>query len=146
METVSYYDEICYTRKINVASKFILIANNIDGRVNFNFCEFNDFEDVKNKLPQILLDTKGEGEWDMKLYQVPDNYRIAMKYEYYRHPNRGKLIYCHSYMDSPIKKIIFNKGHIIIVGLYLEIEENWLSEDIFYEKDVMIEIKKIRLK
>lgn len=65
-------------------SKFLLIGNNIDGFVRFGIQEFENFEEVKKKLPKIIEELKYEGEWKLSLYQVADNYRISYQYEYYR--------------------------------------------------------------
>jgi len=146
MNTPICFDEKNYSHKINKASKFILIGNNIDGGVEFNFCEFKDFKEVEVKLPEILYKLKAFGEWDLKLYQVEDSYKVVKKYGYYRYPKKGKLIYCYDYQEIPIKEIKFEKNIVIFIGVQLDVEENWLSEDVFYENNVMIEIKRLYIK
>jgi hypothetical protein len=145
MKTPIYYNEKTYTCKINKAAKFILIGNNIDGFVEFNFCEFKNFKTVEEELPVILFSLKACGEWDIKLYQVEDSYEIVRKYGYYKYPKKGKLIYTHSYMDSPIKDVQFRTKSIIFIGCVLEVEENWLTDEVFYIEDLMIEITKVNI-
>ena len=145
MKTPIYYTEKSYTRTIDKNAKFILIGNNIDGFVNFKFCEFENFEDVKTKLPKILYELQGEGEWDLKLYQVNDSYKIARKYGYYKIPKKGKLIYSHSYMDCAVKDVQIKVKSILFIGCQLDVEENSLSEEVFYEKDLMIEVTKLNI-
>lgn len=88
-------------------SKFLLIGNNIDGFVRFGIQEFENFEEVKKKLPKIIEELKYEGEWKLSLYQVADNYRISYQYEYYRVPNRGKMVFELSYMNTGIINKVF---------------------------------------
>jgi hypothetical protein len=45
-----YYSEKIYKRRIDVNAKFIMIGNNIDGFVNFEFCQFQNFEELKLQL------------------------------------------------------------------------------------------------
>lgn len=84
--------------KFDRFSKFLLIGNNIDGRVNIWTEVFQDFEEVKAKLPEIFSSLEYEGEWTLKLYQVPDKYAIHHKYGYYKVPSRGRLVFEYSYM------------------------------------------------
>lgn len=140
------YDEKTYTRKIDKHSKFILIGNNIDGRVQFDFCEFANFKEVKEKLPKILYDIEAWGEWNLSLYQVPENYKIRRKYGYYKYPNRGKHIYAHTYMDWPIKDIHFKSNSILFIGCKLYVEEDWNREEVYFEKELVIEVKRLKLK
>lgn len=140
------YEEKSYTRKIDKHSKFILIGNNIDGIVQFNFCEFANFEEVKEKLPQTLYDLEAWGEWNLSLYQVPENYKIRRKYGYYKYPNRGKHIYSHTYMDLPIKDVHFKRNSILFIGCKLYIEEDLSKEEVYFEKELMIEAKRLNLR
>ncbi len=84
--------------RFNRFSKFILIGNDIDGRVNVATETFQNYEEVKMKLPAIFKNLEFEGEWSLKLYQVPDNYSIQTKYGYYIIPSKGKLVLDYSYM------------------------------------------------
>lgn len=145
MKRPIYYTERTYTRKINPTANFILIGNNIDGFVDFQFREFKNFELVKDELPDILYNIKGYGEWDLKLYQVNSAHSLAKKYGYYKIPKKGKLIYSHSYMDCPVKDVQIKAKSIIFIGCQLDVEENWLSEEVFYEKDLMIEVTKLNI-
>lgn len=146
MKTPIYYTEKSYSRAIDKNAKFILIGNNIDGFVNFKFCEFENFEDVKTKLPNILYELRGAGEWDLNLYQVPEKYKIAIKYEYYKVPKYGKLLYTHSYMHCPIKDVQFRDKTIIFIGCDLDVEEKSIEGKMIYEQDLMIELTKLNLK
>jgi hypothetical protein len=146
MNNPIYYTEKTYTRKINHSSSFILIGNNIDGYVDFRFKEFQDFDAVKKELPTILYQIKGQGEWDLKLYQVDNKYSISKKYGYYKVPKAGKHIYTHSYMNCPIKDVQIMQNLILFIGCQLDIEENWLSDDVFYEKNLMVEITKLNIR
>ena len=145
MKTPIYFDEKTFKRKIDQNSKFILIGNNIDGSVNFEFSEFDCFEQVKEKLPQILFNIKGYGEWNLSLYQVDNEYKITKKYGYYKYPKKGKLLFSHTYMNLPIKDIQFKNNEIIFIGCQLDVEENWNTEEVFFEKDLMIEVTKLIL-
>jgi hypothetical protein len=89
-----------FTKKsFNKFSKFVLMGNNIDGFVNVDIIEFENFEVVKSQLPNIIKNLKNEGEWDLKLYQIDTQLKIKHLYEYYRVPNKGKLILALSYMN-----------------------------------------------
>lgn len=79
-------------------SKFLLIGNNVDGRVNVGTEVFQNYEEVKRKLPVIFRNLEFEGEWSLKLYQVPDNFSIHHQYGYYKVPSKGRLILDYSYM------------------------------------------------
>lgn len=48
--------------KFDRFSKFILIGNNIDGRVNVWIEAFENFEEVKIRLPEIYANLEYEGE------------------------------------------------------------------------------------
>lgn len=80
-------------------SKFVLLGNNIDGRIDINCCRFDNFSEVKKQLPNLVENMQCWGEWDLKLYQVPDNFNIKVLYGYYQVPQKGKLILKLSYMN-----------------------------------------------
>jgi len=86
-------------KSLNRFSKFVLIGNNIDGFVNIDVVEFENFDEVKMKLPSIVKSLKFEGEWNLSLYQIPDNFKIKHLYGYYIVPQKGKLILELSYMN-----------------------------------------------
>jgi len=140
------YSERKYKRTINKNSTFVMIGNNIDGMVDFSFREFENFDHLSNELSGILSNLKCCGEWDINLYQVEKPYKVWHKYGYYKYPNKGKLIYCHNYMDWPIKAIEFKEKEVIFIGTDLDITENWdNSEEDFQQYDLSIEIFKIRI-
>lgn len=139
------YTEKIYKRKINPNAKFIMIGNNIDGNVDFDFCEFQNFEQLKLNLLNYLQNLKACGEWRIELYQVTKPYTIKRRYGYYKYPSRGKLIFTHSYMDCPIKEIIFQNKQIIFIGSFIEVEENWHYENQdFYKYDLTLEVIKLK--
>ena len=81
------------------SSRFILIGNNIDGFVNFDMMEFENFDAVKFLFPNIIKNLQFEGEWDLKLYQINSPFKFKRLYGYYRVPAQGKLIFHLSYMN-----------------------------------------------
>jgi hypothetical protein len=93
----------------NRFSKFILLGNNVDGRVSVQFEEFKNWEDVKARLKRIIETITFEGEWKLDFYQVPENYKIKLLYGYYKVPVRGKNLF-HLQYDEFIGEII--KLHI----------------------------------
>lgn len=107
-------------------SKFVLIGNNIDGRVNVWTEEFQNFEEVKQNLPKIFKELDFEGEWTLKLYQVPDNYAIHHRYGYYKVPSRGKLVLEYSYMVAGDEIEIFITNKMIhIASISRSIDRYW---------------------
>jgi hypothetical protein len=107
------YDEVILPHSLNPVFKFILIGNDIDGHVNFDFKEFQDFNELKTELPDILLNLRGEGEWSVSLYQVKENYRLKKKYNHFRIPVYGKQLYEFNYMDDTIRNVSFLKDSVV---------------------------------
>ncbi len=136
------YSEQSYKRSIDIASKFLLVGNNIDGFVGIDLVEFENFEDLKSRLPLLLSNLECWGEWELKLFQVTKPYSIIKKYGYFKTPSRGKLLLEYSYMDYQIKSVEFLANKIQIVGCNLEVIENWdakSDEDFLnYEIDVKV--------
>ena len=146
MEVPIDYSERKLKRSINKNSTFILIGNNIDGMVDFNFREFDNFKKLSDELLNILSNLKCCGEWDISLYQVKKPYSIREKYGYYKYPSNGKLILRHSYMDCPIRKIIYNANEIIFIGSILHVTENWHKpNEEFHQYDLPLEILKLEI-
>lgn len=113
-------------RRFDRFSKFVLIGNNIDGRVNVWTEEFQNFEEVKQSLPKIFQELDFEGEWTLKLYQVPDNYTIHHRYGYYKVPSRGKLVLEYSYMVAGDEIEIFITNKMIhIASISKSIDRYW---------------------
>jgi hypothetical protein len=115
MIITSVFKEVKY-KSFNRFSKFVLIGNNIDGFVNIKLVEFKNFEEVKKKLPSIINALNFEGEWNLSLYQIPDNLIIKHLYGYYIAPKRGKLILELTYMNVCKNIEIFITDAIIHVS------------------------------
>lgn len=140
------YTEKKLKRIIDKNSTFILIGNNIDGRVNFTFREFINFKELQDELLGILGNLECCGEWNISLYQVKKPYKLWKKYEYYKYPSNGKLIFEHSYMNCPIREIIFEDNEIIFIGTELDVSENWHDEcKDFYQYDLSLEVIKLKI-
>ncbi len=139
------YSEQSYKRSIDIASKFLLVGNNIDGFVGIDLVEFENFEDLKSRLPLLLSNLESWGEWELKLYQVTKPYRIIKKYGYFKTPSRGKLLLEYSYMDYQIKSVEFLANKIQIVGCNLEVIENWeaKSNEDFLNYAIDVEVRTV---
>jgi hypothetical protein len=147
MECPITYEEKSIKRIIDPNAKFILIGNRIDGFLDFDFQEFKNFDEVKVKLFDILCNIKCAGEWNTSLYQVKDNYKIKHLYGYYMVPNRGKLIYSHTYMDETIKQITYSDNTMIVFGTYIDYWKNCLAEGQgIHNYKLYINILKIKFK
>lgn len=109
-------------------SRFVLIGNDIDGSVNVDIEEFEDYEEVKEKLPTIFENLWFEGEWNLHLYQVPKNWKINYKYGYYRVPNKGKMVFEFSYMHAGRKIQIFLTSTIIHIFCLTQDFDKWSGE------------------
>lgn len=130
MVTIYTTKELKY-KSFNKFSRFVLIGNNIDGYVDVDMIEFEDFEDVKSRLSDIIESINFAGEWDLKFYQVPDNYNIKLLYGYYKVPRRGKLIFELNYCRNIGEKIkVFINDAVIHFHLTTEfIKYDEESED-----------------
>ena len=139
------YSEQSYKRRIDIGSKFLLIGNNIDGYVNIDIKEFQNFNELRSILPLLLSNLECSGEWNVKLFQITKPYKIIKKYGYFKTPSHGKLILEHSYMDYPIKSINFLPNKIQIVGSALEVIENWnaTSNEDYLNYEIDVEVKNI---
>ena len=110
----------------NRFSKFVLIGNNVDGRVSVQLEEFKNWEDVKARLKRIIETMTFAGEWKLDFYEVSENYKIKLLYGYYKVPVRGKHLF-HLQYDEFIGDII--KLHIddSMIHFY------FLSEDVRFD-------------
>lgn len=146
-ESITYSSQN-FIRTIDYSEQFILIGNSIDGCIDVDLIIFKDFEDLKTKIPSILANLECFGEWDLKLFQVTNPYKIIKKHGYYKTPNRGKLIFDHSYMDYNIKSVQFKNDKMEIIGSHMEIIENWnaKSNEDFLNYEIDIAIKTIDFK
>ena len=112
-----------YQKKVfNKFSRFILIGNNIDGFVNFDMMEFDNFDAVKSIFPNIIKNLQYEGEWDLKLYQINDPLKIKLLYGYYRVPAKGKLILNLSYMNMNKHREVTINDSLIHVYSYNDLD------------------------
>ena len=119
-----------YQKKVfNKFSKFILIGNNIDGFVNVDMIEFDNFDAVKSMLPNIIKNLHYEGEWDLKLYQINGPLKIRHLYEYYRMPSKGKLILKLSYMNMSKNREITITDGLIHVYSYTDLRADDQDEN-----------------
>jgi hypothetical protein len=148
MSEIISFSERDFKRTIDVNAKFLLIGNNIDGYVDIDQIIFHSFDELKAKLPQILIKLECSGEWEINLYQITKPYKIVKKYGYFKTPSHGKLLIQHSYMDYPIKSVIFSEDKIQIVGGIVEITENWNANDNedFTNYEIDFEVIKIKIK
>ena len=139
------YSEQSYKRRIDFDAKFLLLGNNIDGFVDIKMEEFENFEDLKSRLPQLLFDIECWGEWKLALYQITKPFRIIRKYGYFKTPSRGKLILEYTYMDYPLRSIEFLPNKIQMVCSYLEVIENWKakSNEDFLNYKIDVEVKTV---
>lgn len=96
---VEIFNRVRNFNKFRPESKFLVIGNDIDGKVNVGIKEFTSFEELKIKLPEIIKKLKFEGEWVIELYQIPDNYQIIKQYGYYKVPKPAKKVLKINYMD-----------------------------------------------
>jgi hypothetical protein len=119
-------------KSFNKFSKFVLIGNDIDGFVNVDIIEFENFDSVKSYLPNIIKNLNYAGEWDLKLYQIDTQLKIKLLYEYYRVPSKGKLILALSYMNmSEFNEITITDGLIHLYsysGLFVDEEDKYSGE------------------
>ena len=148
MSEIITYSSQNLKRTINYSLQFILIGNSIDGYIDVDIIAFNDFTELKSKIPPILANLEHSGEWDLKLFQVAKPYKIIKKYGYYKTPNCGKLIFEHSYMDYHIKSVQFKKDKMEIIRSHMVIIENWnaKSNEDFLNYEIDIAVKTIHFK
>lgn len=111
------YKETIYKKRIHRNRPFLLIGNQIDGRLFCDeLCTFETLSDLKENLEMTISNIKGEGEWTFELYQVPKNYRIWFRWGYFKYPSRGIKLFTYSYMSLPIKVIEFKHNEISFIG------------------------------
>ena len=128
---VSYYQDYHKRRftKFDRFAKFVLIGNNIDGMVNVDVVKFQDFDEVKNKLPEIFGNLYYEGEWTMHLYQVPDKWSIHHRNKYYKIPSKGKVVFEFSYMNAGERNHIFITNTIIHIATLSKYFDRYWKEN-----------------
>ena len=120
------YSNSQVVNKFNRFSKFLLIGNKIDGYVDFDIKEFENFEDVKLQLPEIIRHLDFAGEWSLRLYQVPYSYSINKLYGYYRVPSKSILIFDFDYMLAGQENELIISNKILHFTIKCKvINENW---------------------
>lgn len=137
------YNLITHKRKFSRFdrfSKFVLIGNDIDGRVNIDIIEFENYEEVKIRLPKIFENLWFEGEWRIHLYQVPQKWSINYKYGYYRVPRRGKLVFEFTYMHAGGRNGIFLTNKIIHIYCFTQVFDRWSDVTYGLEKSYPLKI------
>lgn len=132
----------------NRFSKFVLLGNNIDGYVNFRKEVFRDFDEVMERLPKIFSELRYEGEWDIHLYQVPDDFRISYIYGgYYQKPSKGRRVFCFSYMEAGEDIAVTVTPHLIhLFAKTVRHDEVWEKNRNRYEHSITEESLTILLK
>jgi hypothetical protein len=126
--------------KFDRFSKFVLIGNDIDGQVNIDIVEFDDYEGVKKMLPKMFENLCFEGEWRLNLYQVPKNWTIKYQYGYYRVPNKGKMVFEFSYMRAGSRIEIFLTNTIIHIFCLTQVFDTWSEETYGDEKKFPLDV------
>ena len=94
-----------------------------------------------------MMNFRAEGEWEIALYQVKKPYRIYKQYECIQYPNKGKLIFKHTYMHYKIKKFEISKQHILMLCICLTLEDDWrLRSEYNMDYDVCFDLFNYNLK
>lgn len=134
-----------YQKKVfNKFSRFILIGNNIDGSVNVDMIDFDDFEAVKLMLPNIIKNLKFEGEWDLILYQIHGDLKIKVHRGAYRSVAKGKIILHLSYMNVNKHREVTINDSLIHVYSYNDIaydiynDAEHINDGTIYEEYVTV--------
>ena len=118
IDTKTSFEQHSKINRFDPDSKFLLIGNAIDGRVSFDHEVFENFEALRRKLPNIIAELKYQGEWDVALYQVPDDFRFRKIWGYYRKPNRGICIFNYSYMAAQERMVVkVTENEILFNGI-----------------------------
>ena len=111
------YTERRYKKRLHRNRPFLLLGNEVDGRL---FCDkkyyFKSLLDLKKNLQEVLAQINGEGEWVFELYQVPKEHKIWNRWGYYQYPSRGVKLFRYDYMSLPIKAVEFSTNEFSFVG------------------------------
>jgi hypothetical protein len=112
-------------------SKFVLIGNNIDGRVNVWIEKFTNYQEAILALPGIFQNLEYEGEWNLSFYQVPDDFKIKHLYGYYKVPKKGRRVFDFGYMKAGRRNEIFlTPGMIHITSRSKDFERKWSKKEV----------------
>ena len=125
----------------NRFSKFLVIGNHIDGYISIGQEEFKNWEDFKQRFPDMYRDLTFQGEWSLHIYQVPNDYKIKYKCEYYKVPNKAKMIADIGYMEIAGEQldVFISNGLMHFQSRTIDGTENWETEFNF-DKEVDDEI------
>lgn len=108
----------------NRFSKFIVVGNGFDGMIDITFLEYHNWDELKIDFPSKFRKLYCWGEWDLKIYQVPQNYKLVEKHKDYRVPNKGKEIAEFSYMEVGEKLDLLISNNIIhFISETIEVRE-----------------------
>ena len=71
-----------------------------------------------------------QGEWSQHIYQVPNDYKIKYKCEYYKIPNKAKMIADIGYVEIAGKQlnVFISNGMMHFTSRSIECTENWDTE------------------
>jgi hypothetical protein len=130
-----------YKTHLDKHAKFILIGNNIDGHVNVDCIEFENYTVLQEQLPKVLTNVQCRGEWRITLYQYTEPYEIQTEYGYYKSLKEGAVLLNHDYMDVPMVQMDFFEDRIELICAHVEASENWDTDaDDFQQYEVCTEI------
>ena len=128
-------------------SRFALIGNNIDGRVNVGVMDFANYLEAISILPGVFSDLKFEGEWNLSFYQVPDDFKIKHLYGYYKVPKKGRRVFDFGYMMAGDQNEIFLTPALIHITCNSKhIEEKWDDDEEHLDFDIYEEFYTTLLK
>jgi len=131
------YSERRYKKRLHRKRPFILIGNNIDGRIWSQMSyHYKNLAELEQNLYSNLSEIKAEGEWRFDLYQVPKDHKIYFRLGRFKYPDRGTKLLSYSYMNLPILSVQFRKKEISLIGA---------DRDFFnhYEHDVLVEVHRL---
>ena len=131
------YKERRYKKRLRRNRPFLLLGNNIDGRIwSPTFYKYNNLSELENNLFRNLSEIEAEGEWKFDLYQVPKDYKIYYRLGRFKYPNHGTKLLSYSYMNLPIIDVVFHKKEISLIGAERDFFNN-------YEHDVLVEVNRL---
>lgn len=135
-------------KKFDRFSKFIVVGNGFDGMIDIHFLEYDNWESLKLDFPEKFRQLHCWGEWDLKIYQVPSNYKLIEKHKNYMIPNKGKEIAEYSYMEVGKRLDLFISNSLIhfvseTTDVHEKLDHN--TGEIIMEASIYEEYKTIHL-